>query len=91
MIQISQARTCVYCDFVADFIWNRSGKCELGHTLPQKGRFREFVSLFDCQCAKFRLRTMLYTGSSFGWIPYTAKLYGLKACPFWVLPLLLLS
>jgi hypothetical protein len=31
MIQISQARTCVYCDFVADFIWNRSGKSELGN------------------------------------------------------------
>jgi hypothetical protein len=31
MIQISQARTCVYCDFVADFIWNRSGKSEFGN------------------------------------------------------------
>ena len=31
MIQISQARTCVYRDFVANFIWNRSGKCEFSN------------------------------------------------------------
>jgi hypothetical protein len=31
MSQINQTKTCVYRDFVADFIWNHSGKCELCH------------------------------------------------------------
>jgi hypothetical protein len=28
MTQINQIGTCAYRDFVADFIWNRSGKCD---------------------------------------------------------------